>query len=150
MSIETEIKSSIVLNIHQKSVINLLFTGNWINEKSNEFFKPFGLSPQQFNVLRILRGRKGEPTNLIDIQERMISKMSNTTRLIEKLKQKDLVNRVQCEENRRKIEVTITKSGLELLQNIDQQLSKHEKETVGNLSEGELKVLNELLDKLRV
>ena len=149
MSIEAEIKSSIVLNIHQKSVINLLFTGNWINEKTNEFFKPFGLSVQQFNVLRILRGRKGEPTNLIDIQERMISKMSNTTRLIEKLKQKDLVNRVQCQENRRKIEVTITKLGLELLQNIDQQLNKHEKKTVGNLSEDELKVLNELLDKLR-
>jgi DNA-binding MarR family transcriptional regulator len=149
MNIEEEIKSTVVLNRNRKTVINLLFTGNWINEKSSEFFKQFDLSPQQYNVLRILRGMKGEPANLMHIQERMISKMSNTTRLIDKLKSKDYLTRVQCEKNRRKVEILISNNGLQLLSDIDQKIAKHEESVVSNLTEVELDTLNILLDKLR-
>ena len=150
MSIEKEIKASVKLSIHQKTVINLLFTGGWVNEKSTEFFKQFDLSTQQYNVLRILRGQKGEPANLCDVQERMISRMSNTTRLIEKLRIKDLVTRVQCEENRRKVEIRISQKGLDLLALIDTKIGVHERNVTGNLTNEEAHLLNGLLDKLRV
>lgn len=149
MKIEEEIKSTIALPRNQKTVINLLFMSNWINEKSTEFFKQFDISSQQYNVLRILRGMKGEPANLMHIQERMISKMSNTTRLIEKLRIKNYVTRVQCEENRRKIDIHISKKGLEFLTKIDEKISQHEENIVKNLSLKEIDTLNILLDKLR-
>ncbi|WP_139958102.1 MarR family winged helix-turn-helix transcriptional regulator [Flavicella sediminum] len=134
--------------IKQATVIKLLAAGNWINEKSTEFFKRYDLSTQQFNVLRILRGQKGEPANLCDVQERMISKMSNTTRLIEKLRIKGLLHREQCEENRRKIEIRISKKGLNLLAEIDEEIDKHENKVTEKLSLEELKNLNKLLHKL--
>ena len=108
MSIGQEIKSSVELSLNQKIVINLLKTGSWINECSGDYFKQYDLSMQQYNVLRILRGKKGESANLSYVQERMISPMSNTTRLIEKLRLKGLLTRVLCENNRRKIEIDIT------------------------------------------
>lgn len=149
MKIEEEIKSTVILDRNRKTVINLLFTSSWINEKSSEFFKQFDISSQQYNVLRILRGMKGEPANLMHIQERMISKMSNTTRLIEKLKNKDYLTRVQCEHNRRKVEILISNNGHKLLLEIDQKIEEYEEKTVNNLSPFELDTLNILLDKLR-
>ena len=94
-------------------------------------------------------GQNGKAINLQDVQERMISKMSNTTRLIEKLRIKDLVSRIQCESNRRKIEISITDKGLELLSVIDKSLGTHEKDTTKNLTEKESILLNKLLNKLR-
>lgn len=149
MSIEDQLQSSDGLNPFTKSILNLMYTGNWINERSSDFFKQYDLTSQQFNILRILRGQKGNPINLQDIQERMVSKMSNTTRLIEKLRLKNFVTRVQCESNRRKIEIRITAPGLALLSEIDECIGAHEKNTTKNLTEEEAVQLNQLLNKLR-
>lgn len=149
MNIEEQLKTNVNINPKTKVILNLMYTGNWINEKSSDFFKRFDLTSQQYNVLRILRGQKGNPINLQDIQERMISRMSNTTRLIEKLKKKELVTRVICEENRRKIEIGITKKGTSLLSEIDLYIIDHENNTTAQLSEEEAFQLNELLNKLR-
>ena len=149
MKIEEELKIDQNINPKKKVILNLMYTGNWINEKSSEFFKFYDLTSQQYNVLRILRGQKGNPINLQDIQERMISRMSNTTRLIEKLKKKELVTRVTCEKNRRKIEIGITAKGTTLLSEIDKHIENHENNTTSQLSEKESIILNELLNKLR-
>jgi DNA-binding MarR family transcriptional regulator len=115
MKIEDVIKSTTVLSLGKKTNLNILYTQNLLNEEFYEILKPFDLSPEQFNVLRILRGQKGKPVNMCDIQERMVAKTSNTTRLVDKLLLKGLVTREVCSENRRKMEVGITDKGLELL-----------------------------------
>ena len=149
MSIEDDIKSTIKLKEDQKTMINLLYTSNWLKEKSLVFFKDSDLTSEQYNVLRILRGQKGNPANLSTIQERMLNKMSNTTRLIDKLIKKELVTRNTCESNRRKIEIYITNKGLKLLAELDSIVNANNKELTKNLNTGELETLNKLLDKLR-
>jgi len=149
MSIEEDIKSSVKLDEKQKTVINLLYTNNWLKEKSIAYFKDHDLSPEQYNVLRILRGQKGNPANLSTIQERMINKMSNTTRLIDKLLKKELVTRRTCTSNRRKIEIFITEKGLILLKALDIKVNSSNIEITKNLNILELTTLNNLLDKLR-
>ena len=149
MSVEEQLKSSSNIEPYRKSILNLMYTGNWVNERLSEYFKKFDLTSQQFNILRILRGQKGTAINLQDIQQRMISKMSNTTRLIEKLRLKSLVTRVQCKENRRKIDIRITDSGLDLLAEIDKTIANYEKDMTDNLSDKEAAQLNMLLNKLR-
>jgi len=149
MSIEEDIRSTVKLKITEKTVINLLYTSNWLKEKSKTFYKDFDLSSEQYNVLRILRGQKGNPANLSTIQERMLNKMSNTTRLIDKLLKKELVTRHSCETNRRKIEIYITKKGLILLESLDAQVDSNSTEITKSLNANELESLNKLLDKLR-
>jgi DNA-binding MarR family transcriptional regulator len=126
-----------------------MFTQNVINDKFNEILKPCDLSSEQYNVLRILRGQKGLPTNMFVIQERMIAKNSNTTRLIDKLLLKELVTREVCPENRRKIEVLITHKGLNLLTELDPKVIEHEQQFASNLTKVELQELNILLEKYR-
>lgn len=135
--------------IEKKTLLNVMYTQNVISERFNEILKPFDLSPEQFNVLRILRGQKGNPVNMCTIQERMIAKTSNTTRLVDKLLLKDLVIREICPENRRKMEITITEKGLQLLSQLDPIVNEHEETFAKNLSISELELLNELLEKFR-
>ena len=149
MTIEKDIKSTITLQEELKAVINLVYTSNWLKEKQIHFFKSYNLSTEQYNVLRILRGQKGKPANLSTIQERMLNKMSNTTRLIDKLITKQLVQRNTCESNRRKVEIFITIKGLDLLTKIDPEVSEINNSITKNLNTQELKKLNHLLDKLR-
>lgn len=149
MSIGEDIKSTIKLQENQKTVINILYTSNWMKEKSKAFFKDCDLSSEQYNVLRILRGQKGKPANLCTIQERMLNKMSNTTRLVDKLIKKELVTRQSCESNRRKIEIYITKKGRVLLAELDSVVNANNLEITKNLNTNELETLNKLLDKLR-
>jgi DNA-binding MarR family transcriptional regulator len=149
MSIEEDIKSTVKLQNNQKTVINLVYTSNWLKEKSKVFYKDYDISSEQYNVLRILRGQKRNPANLSTIQERMLNKMSNTTRLIDKLIKKELVTRQNCESNRRKIEIYITKKGLTLLAELDSIVDANNKELTKNLNTNELEILNTLLDKLR-
>ena len=111
--------------------------------------KPYDISIEQFNVLRILRGKNGEPSNLKDIQDRMISKMSNTTRLVDKLILKNLVERFTCEKNRRKVDIYITDGGLKLLELVDPIIEEKENELTNNLSKEELETLNLLITKMR-
>lgn len=109
--------------------------------------KPFDISIQQFNVLSILRGQKGNPANLSTINERMVSKMSNTTRLVDKLLLKGFVSRSICKQNRRKVEILITKEGLKVLEKIDGILFETEKSILQNFNEAELHEFNTLLNK---
>ena len=149
MRIEEIIKPTYPMAIEKKTLLNVMYTQNVISEKFNEILKPFDLSPEQFNVLRILRGQKGNPVNMCTIQERMIAKTSNTTRLVDKLLLKDLVIREICPENRRKMEITITEKGLQLLSQLDPIVNEHEETFAKNLSISELELLNELLEKFR-
>ena len=149
MRIEEIIKPNSPMALEKKTLLNVMYTQNVISEKFNELLKPFDLSPEQFNVLRILRGQKGKPANMSMIQERMIAKTSNTTRLVDKLLLKELVLREVCPINRRKMEITITEKGLELLLQLDPLVEAHERAFSKNLTVEELEVLNELLEKFR-
>ncbi len=149
MRIEDEIKSTVSLSITKKVILNMTFTRNYFGDNFNEILKPFDISSEQYNVLRILRGQKGKPINMQDIQERMVTKNSNTTRLIDKLLLKHMVERNICPQNRRKIEVTITKKGLELLLELDPLIEDYENGLTKNLSTEELEQLNYLLEKIR-
>jgi DNA-binding MarR family transcriptional regulator len=110
--------------------------------------KPKDLSPEQYNVLRILRGQQGKPLTIAAIQERMLNTMSNASRLVDKLKAKDLVKREECPQNRRKVDVHITDKGLLLLELVEPQIEILNQKVI-HLEEPELLVLNGLLDKLR-
>jgi DNA-binding MarR family transcriptional regulator len=111
--------------------------------------KPYGISIQQFNVLRILRGQKGVAANLSTVQELMVNKMSNTTRLIDKLSVKSFVERIICKENRRKIELFITKEGLTFLEEIDPIIDQAEEKMVGHLNDTEKEKMISLLKQLK-
>ncbi|HQV34901.1 MAG TPA: MarR family transcriptional regulator [Flavobacterium sp.] len=149
MKIEEIIKSNSVISNEKRTVLNIMFTQNIVADAFNEILRTFDLSVEQFNVLRILRGQKGKPANMCVIQERMIAKTSNTTRLVDKLLLKGLVNRVVCEQNRRKMEITITEKGLQLLNELDPKIEAHELLFANNLTKQELENLNELLEKYR-
>ena len=149
MKIEDEIKSSIPLENPKKIILNLLYTHNVLIENLNEVLKSYDLSGEQYNVLRILRGQKGKPANMCVIQERMLAKTSNTTRLVDKLLLKEFVTRNVCPENRRKIEVVITQKGLDILTDLDPKVKDHEYSFSNNLNSEELEQLNTLLEKYR-
>jgi DNA-binding MarR family transcriptional regulator len=149
MRIEDIIKSNVTLSDSKKIILNVMYTHNVIGDKFSEILKPHDLSTEQYNVLRILRGQKGSPANMCVIQERMIAKNSNTTRLIDKLLLKDLVTREVCPDNRRKIEVQITQKGLDLLSYLDPMVIEHENYFSSNLNPEEVVQLNNLLEKYR-
>ena len=149
MKIEEIIKSNVALSDAKKVILNLMYTQNVVGDKFNELLKPYDLSSEQYNVLRILRGQKGAPANMCVIQERMIAKNSNTTRLIDKLLLKALVTREVCPENRRKMEILITSKGLKLLDELDKSVTEHEQLFVSNLTPEEALELNRLLEKYR-
>ncbi|MBN7810409.1 MarR family transcriptional regulator [Algoriphagus sp. H41] len=131
-----------------KAVVNLLYTHSYLVTAQNGLFKPYDISPEQYNVLRILRGQNGNPTTVSSIQDRMLNKMSNASRLVEKLKLKGWVKRTECTSDRRQVDVLITDEGLELLQTLE-RLVEESNVRVVNLSQEEAVQLNELLDKLR-
>ena len=147
--LEDILKISSELQVSKRTILNIFITNSVFKEEIQTVLKPFDLSLEQFNVLRILRGQKGQAVNLQDIQERMVYKMSNTTRLVDKLILKDYVERFTCKKNRRKVEIFITKKGLDLLQQLDSLIEESEIHLTNNLSNQELVQLNELLNKLR-
>ncbi len=149
MNIEDIIKTKTELPFFRKAIVNLLYTENWISDQINTELKTYDISIQQFNVLRILKGQEGKPANLSTIQDRMVSKMSNTTRLVDKLIKKNLVKRVTCKSNRRKVEITITDQGYNFLDEVSPAMNNFEKKITSNLSQEELITLNNLLNKLR-
>lgn len=148
MKIEDAIKQKEFKDPYNKAVVNLLFTHSYIVSLQSSLFKDFGLSPEQYNVLRILRGQKGNAITVSSIQERMLNRMSNASRLVEKLKRKDLVIRRECESDRRQVDVLITEKGLLVLNQIE-HLSDGHNRTLIQLDETEVNQLNDLLDKLR-
>ena len=128
------------------AIISILKTSAFISEMFLNGLKPYEISEQQFNVLRILRGQKGIAANLSTVQDRMVHKMSNTTRLIDKLIQKKLVKRNVCVKNRRKIELFITEDGLDLLKKIDPISDEIEKKILSNISSQDLNSLISILN----
>ncbi|MCS6934000.1 MAG: MarR family transcriptional regulator [Chitinophagales bacterium] len=131
-----------------KAIIHLLYTGNWVYNQSATRLKKFGITPEQFNVLRILRGSHPTPLMLQDITNRMIHKSSNATRLVEKLRLKGLVTREICPTNRRQVDITITAKGLQLLARIDED-QKEWPELHHKITRHEARELNRILEKLR-
>jgi DNA-binding MarR family transcriptional regulator len=149
MKIEKEIKQNKFPDEQTKLEINFWVTASCVQYRSRQFYKQFDLSPQQYNVLRILRGARPNMVTLGYITERMIDKMSNATRLIDKLERKNLVSRVPNPVDRRQSDICINEEGLGLLAKIDKLLDIEIVEKYKNLTEKELKLLNSLLDKLR-
>jgi len=149
MSIEQAIKTIHKLGITTKTVINLMYTTRFVEEKITTVLKEHDITMQQFNVLRILRGQKGNLANLSTIQERMVDRSSNASRLVDKLLKKHWAERRVCPTNRRKVEITITETGTQLLQTLDPIMEENNKNILSNLTENELESLNHLLDKLR-
>jgi DNA-binding MarR family transcriptional regulator len=136
------------LDLAKNTVVGILKAGCKAEEFVGITLKTSGISLQQFNVLRILRGRKGVPANLQTVQKRMIHKMSNTTRLVDKLMEKKLVTRKTCKENRRKIEIFITDKGLEVLSQLDSKIQETEATILHPLNLEEQKTLRNLINKI--
>lgn len=137
-----------MINEHHKVAVNILSTASWIHSGDIARLKKHGITPEQYNVLRILRGSHPSKLMLADIANRMIDRNSNATRLVEKLRQKDLVKREVCEANRRQVDISITDKGLSLMKEIDAEEQKWI-DTLKNISKAEAAELNKLLDKLR-
>ncbi len=149
MKIEEILKSTVPMDNSKKVILNIMYTQSVITENFNDVLKPYEISGEQYNVLRILRGQKGNPANMCVIQERMLAKTSNTTRLVDKLLLKEYVTRKVCPENRRKIEVLITQKGLDVLTDLDPKVIAHERFFFQNLNTDEIIQLNQLLEKFR-
>lgn len=147
MNVEKIIKTDKQIPIASRTLIHISLVEAKINEMMTAALKPQGVSLQQFNVLRILRGQKGKPANLSTLNERMVTKMSNTTRLVDKLILKDYVERMVCPSNRRKVEINITPAGESALTLMDLAFKEAEEKLLENFSREELSTLNELLDK---
>jgi len=147
MSIEKDIQQSKFRNEYHKTVVNLIFTYNWITEKTKQFFDKGDITSQQYNILRILRGA-GKPLSTLQIRQRMLDKMSDTSRIVDRLVKKELVQKVVCETDHRLVDVTITDTGLQLLDKLD-SYNEQMDAMLSNLSEDDAKMLNQLLDKIR-
>src|SRR5450755_1736216 len=147
MTLETEINQHVFRTEYQKSIINLIYTFNWVNEKLNRRFEPFDITQQQFNILRILRGA-GKPLSTLQIRQRMLDKMSDSSRIVDRLVLKGMVKKNNCKTDRRLVDVTITARGLKLLEKIDTYNNQVDG-IMMNLSVTEARTLNQLLDKIR-
>ena len=148
MGISEEIKQSKFTSQRQKAAINLIYTSNWLSEKLRSFLCSEDLTTQQFNVLRILRGSKPEPLSTLQIRERMLDKMSDTSRIVDRLVKKDLVQKGTCKSDKRLVDITITNDGLKLLARLDensQELDNHFR----GISEEDAEILSNILDKVR-
>ena len=147
MNVENIIKTQKEIPLKSRTVIHLFLVNTMITEALSTALKPYGVSLQQFNVLRILRGQNGKPASLATLNERMVTKMSNTTRLVDKLLLKGYVDRKVCPSNRRKVEIRITDEGREVLKQMDASMSEAEDKVLQNISDKEMEQLNALLNK---
>ena len=147
MSLNKDINQRKFRNEHQKAMINLIYSYNWLMENTRKHLDQYDLTPQQFNILRILRGA-GEPLSTLQIRQRMLDKMSDTSRIVDRLVKKELVQKVVCSADRRLVDVTISDKGRELLTMMDTHESEWDA-LLKNLDQTEATQLNGLLDKLR-
>tara|TARA_B100000809_G_scaffold136156_1_gene133716 strand:+ start:9944 stop:10393 length:450 start_codon:yes stop_codon:yes gene_type:complete len=148
MKLEEELQQNKFQSEHQKAILNILFTSNWLESDSSRILKPLGISSQQYNVLRILKGQGESAISVNDIMSRMIDKMSNASRLVEKLRKKELIERVICEHDRRQVDIRITKKGLLLLKEADREMG-HFGDIISKITDKEAKALSMILDKIR-
>ena len=148
MGIDLDIHQPKFRSEHQKASVNLLYTYGWITERTKEVFATEDITPQQFNILRILRGSFPQPLSTLQIRERMIDKMSDTSRIVDRLIAKGLVKKGTCKSDRRLVDVMITDKGKKLLERLDERQDELDN-IIGNLSKKEAGILSELLDKIR-
>ncbi len=148
MKLEEEIVQKEFRNEYHKATVNIIFTYNWLLNYQVQYLKPYDITLQQYNILRILRGQYPQPATIKLIKERMLDKMSDASRIVEKLRLKGLAERNICVSDRRNVDVLITEKGLELLTALDPYVDEVNKR-LSNLSENEIKKLNDLLDKMR-
>ena len=149
MSLEHSISQSKFDSEQEKLMINVIYSANLLNLITSRLFKPYELSPQQYNVLRILSGEEGESIALMDIEHRMLDKSSNVSRLVDKLISKDLINRSISSKDRRRIEIVITSRGLSVLKEIDVILADMNSKIKAIISDDNAKQTNRILDQLR-
>ncbi|MFC2124358.1 MarR family winged helix-turn-helix transcriptional regulator [Bacteroidota bacterium] len=147
MGIEEAIKQKKFKNEHHRLVINIFFTSSFLHAKHTKILKPHGLSSEQYNVLRILRGKHPEQSTVSNIQDRMLDKSSNASRLIDKLFKKDLVTREECKSDRRQMDVKITDKGLELLELLDAQVDGIHRD-LEEIPEKEASMVNDILNRV--
>lgn len=148
MGIEQDIQQSRFRSPYQKAMVNMIYTMNWIKDQTRNFFESEDITPQQFNILRILRGSYPQPLSTLQIRERMLEKMSDTSRIVDRLIAKNLVKKVTCKTDRRLVDVLITDKGRQLLEKMDHRQSEMDA-VMARLSEDEALQLSELLDKVR-
>jgi len=148
MGISADIKQENFKSGFSKVVVNLMYTSNWLNEQENKLFKPYGLTTAQYNVLRILRGQYPSPATINLLIDRMLDRMSNASRIVDKLMAKDLVARQQNLKDRRAVDVVITEKGLDILEKIDVDMDKFE-QSINQFTEQECKGVNTFLDRFR-
>jgi DNA-binding MarR family transcriptional regulator len=148
MKLEDEIKQKKFKSDFEKAVVNIIYTGGWIGLKQSDLLKPFGITIQQYNVLRILRGQYPNPATVNLIIDRMLDKMSNASRIVDRLVAKNLVERKICPNDRRSVDVKITDEGLKILEKLDIEQNKWVR-GVNKMNLKETKQLNNLLDKMR-
>ncbi len=148
-SIEEEIQQSTFRSPAHRTQVNIIYTAAWINQKTTQELRPFGLSIQQFNILRILRGRNGKPATIKLLTERMLDKMSNASRLVDKLKEKGYVMRQECESDRRRVDIVITEEGLDIVGKASQAVESAMVENFRNLDDEDFDHLSTMLDRLR-
>ncbi len=148
MKIEEEIKQPKFRSDYQKVAINLIFTANWLINKQQEFFKPYGITASQFNILRILRGQHPNKISGVEIKSRMLDKNSDIPRLLDRLVKKNLILKTVCPSDKRAADVIITETGLSILYQIDELLDRTEAEQL-RLTKEEATQLSDLLDKCR-
>ena len=147
MTLEKDINQHTFRSEYQKAALNLIYTFNWVNEKINRQFEPFDITQQQFNILRILRGA-GQPLSTLQIRQRMLDRMSDTSRIVDRLVKKGMVKKTVCREDRRLVDVLLTDKGKKLLQMMD-VLNEEMDAIFKSLNENEARQLNILLDKIR-
>jgi len=148
MTLEKDINQQVFRSEYQKAILNLIYTFNWVNEKINKRFEPFDITQQQFNILRILRGA-GQPLSTLQIRQRMLDKMSDTSRIVDRLVKKGMVKKTISREDRRLVDVLLTDKGKKLLQSMD-GMNEEMESIFKYLSIEEAKLLNVLLDKVRM
>jgi len=147
MSIEKEIIQRSFRNEYHKGLVNFIFTSSWVEEKLKTIFETESITNQQYNILRILRGA-GQPVSTLQIRQRMLDKMSDTSRIVDRLEKKGLLTKVACVKDKRLIDVSINNNGRKLLERLE-KMDPVIDALFGNLSDAEIKKLNRLLDKIR-
>jgi len=148
MGIDTDIQQNKFLNNYQRASVNILFTYGWMMEKIKEILEPADITPQQFNILRILRGSHPKPLSTLQIRERMLDKMSDTSRIVDRMIAKGLVNKAISRKDRRLVDIIISPKGLKLIRKLDSR--QHElDEILKNISAKEAATLSKILDKVR-
>ena len=148
MTLEKDISQRSFRNLNQKSIVNLIYTYNWVVEKIKDFLSAEDITLQQYNILRILRGSFPEPLSTLQIRDRMLDKMSDTSRIVDRLLMKGLVRKNTSKTDKRLVEVYITDEGKTLLAKLDQQNEQMDS-VIKGLSEDEMIIFNNLLDKIR-